>query len=171
MTGAANLRTAAEAATVSIDNQTDFHRSKSMPTRNASAIWEGGLQGGSGSFQGEGGSVNGAYTAGSRFGGDKGTNPEELLAAAHAACFSMAFSAQLEKAGYPPRRVSTDAACTVEKVGDGFTITTMKLSTRVDVPGIEGGLFQEIAAAAKAGCPVSRALAGVNIELDAALDR
>ena len=141
-----------------------------MPTRKASATWEGGLQNGKGSFQGESEAINGTYTAGSRFAEDKGTNPEELLAAAHASCFSMALAVQLERAGHPPRKVSTDAACTVERIGEGFTITTMKLSTRADVPGIDNALFQELATKAKEGCPVSRALTGVKVELEATLE-
>ncbi len=140
-----------------------------MPTRKASAKWEGGLQGGNGSFKSETGAVGGNYTAGSRFGNDQGSNPEELLAAAHAACFSMAFAAQLEKRGHTPQSIETDAACTVEKVGDGFTITTMRLTTRAKVPGIDEATFQEVANAAKTGCPVSRALTGVQIELEATL--
>ncbi len=140
-----------------------------MPTRKASATWQGGLQSGSGSFKGESGAIDGAYTAGSRFADAAGSNPEELLAAAHAACFSMALSAQLEKAGSPAQRVHTDAACTVEKVGDGFQITTMKLTTRATVPGIDAADFQELANGAKEGCPVSKALTGVRIELDASL--
>lgn len=142
-----------------------------MPTSNANATWEGGLKGGKGSFNGETGSIGGSYSFGTRFTEERGSNPEELLAAAHAACFSMAFAAQLEAAGAKPERVHTDAACTVEKVGDGFTITTMKLRTRASVPGIDEARFQEIAQAAKAGCPVSRALAGIeNIQVEATLE-
>lgn len=141
-----------------------------MPTRNASATWEGGLKGGKGNFTGESGAVGGQYNFSSRFEEGTGSNPEELLAAAHAACFSMAFSAQLENAGATPERVHTEAACTVQKQGDGFTITTMKLRTRARVPGIDEGKFQEVAQAAKAGCPVSRALAGVDIQLEATLE-
>ncbi len=141
-----------------------------MPTRNAEATWEGGLQGGKGSFKGESGAVDGAYSVGSRFADAGGSNPEELLAAAHAACFSMALSAQLEKSGASPRRVHTRAACTVEKQGDGFTITTMKLRTTARVEGIDQERFHEIAQAAKEGCPVSRALEGVDIQLDAHLE-
>lgn len=141
-----------------------------MPTRKASATWEGGLQSGQGNFRGSSGGIEGSYTAGSRFSEDSGSNPEELLAAAHAACFSMALSGQLENAGASPERVRTEAACTVEKVGEGFSITTMKLSTRVKAPGVDESRFQELANAAKAGCPVSRALAGVQIELDATLE-
>jgi osmotically inducible protein OsmC len=141
-----------------------------MPTRNAEATWEGGLQGGTGSFKGESGSIGGTYSFGTRFGDSKGSNPEELLAAAHAACFSMALSGQIEKAGFTPQQVSTQAACTVEKVGPGFKITTMELRSRARVPGIDDAKFQELAQAAKTGCPVSQALTGLEVKLDAALD-
>src|ERR687891_466846 len=114
-----------------------------MPTRKANATWEGGLRSGKGSFKGQSTTVSGAYTAGSRFAEDPGTNPEELLASAHAACFSMAISAGLEKAGHPPTRVDTEAVCTVEKVGEGFSITNMRLTTRASVPGIDEAQFQE----------------------------
>ncbi|CAN5654206.1 OsmC family protein [soil metagenome] len=139
-----------------------------MPTRSASAVWEGGLKGGKGSFRGEGGGIGGQYSFGSRFEEGAGSNPEELLAAAEAACFSMALSGALEKNGTPPTRVETDAKCTVEKVGDGFKITTMKLITRATVSGLDDATFQRIAGEAKDGCPVSTALQGnVDIQLDA----
>lgn len=141
-----------------------------MPTSNADATWEGGLKGGKGKFDGETGSIGGTYTFGTRFTEERGSNPEELLAAAHAACFSMALAGQLEAAGGAPERVHTDAACTVEKVGDGFTITTMRLRTRASVPGMDDAGFQEAANKAKTGCPVSRALAGVDIQLEATLE-
>ncbi len=141
-----------------------------MPTRNASATWEGGLQGGKGSFEGESGTLGGSYTVGSRFGNDRGTNPEELLAAAEAACFSMALALGLEKAGTPATRVHTDAACTVEKAGEGFRITTMKLRVRAQVPGVDADTFRQTAEATKKGCPVSVALAGVDIQLEAELE-
>jgi len=140
-----------------------------MPTRNASAVWEGGLRGGNGRFDGESGALSGRYDFGSRFTDAGGTNPEELLAAAEAACFSMALSAGLEGAGHAPTRVETKAACTVEKVEDGFKITTMKLRVTAVVDGIDDAKFQEIAAATKTGCPVSKALAGVDIQLEATL--
>lgn len=142
-----------------------------MPTRNAEATWEGGLQGGNGSFKGESGAISGSYSFGSRFGDAGGTNPEELLAAAEAACFSMALSLGLEKAGFTPERVHTQAACSIEKEGDGFTITTMRLQTRARVQGIDDAQFQEIAQDTKSGCPVSRALKGVDIELQAELEQ
>ena len=141
-----------------------------MPTRNASAVWEGGLKGGKGSFQGESGSVGGAYSFGSRFENAGGSNPEELLAAAEAACFSMALSAGLEKNGTPATKVETKAACTVEAVPGGFGITTMKLDVTASVPGIGNAKFQHIASETKEGCPVSKALQNnVKIELTARL--
>lgn len=141
-----------------------------MPTRKASAVWEGDLKEGKGSFNGESGSIGGSYTF-SRFSDQsEGTNPEELLAAAEAACFSMALSGGLGKNGTPPTRVETDAHCTVEKAGDGFTITTMKIMTRATVPGLDDATFQRIASATKDGCPVSRALKdNVDIQLEAKL--
>lgn len=141
-----------------------------MPTRRAKATWEGELQGGKGSFEGESGSIGGGYTFGSRFQEEKGTNPEELLAAAEAACFSMALAGALGKGGHSPERVQTDAACTIEKVGDGFTITRIRLTTRARVPGLDEAKFREIAEQTKSGCPVSRALAGVDIQLEATLE-
>ena len=141
-----------------------------MATRHASAAWEGGLRGGTGRFDGESGAIGAKYDFGSRFGDQGGTNPEELLAAAEAACFSMALAAGLEKAGHTPTWVETKAACTVEKVGDGFQITTMRLKVTAVVPGIDDAAFQQIAAATKTGCPVSKALAAVDIQLEATLD-
>lgn len=142
-----------------------------MPTRNASAAWEGGLRNGNGRFEGASGVLSGSYSFGSRFGDAGGTNPEELLAAAEAACFSMALAVGLEGAGHTADRVETRAACTVEKVEDGFKITTMKLEVTARVPGIDDARFQQIAAATKAGCPVSKALAGVDIQMTATLQQ
>ena len=140
-----------------------------MPTRTASATWEGGLKGGKGSYKGQG-NLGGAYSFGSRFEQAPGSNPEELLAAAEAACYSMALSAGLEKNGLQPRRVETSAACTVEKAGEGFKITTMKLTVRAEVPGADAATFKKIAEATKDGCPVSQALKGnVDISVDAQL--
>jgi lipoyl-dependent peroxiredoxin len=143
---------------------------RSMPTRKASATWEGGLQGGNGKFEGESGAVSGSYSFGSRFGDSGGTNPEELLAAAEAACFSMALSGAIEKAGHSPQSVHTDAACSIEKSAEGFTITSIRLHTRARVPGMEEGAFRQLAEQTKQGCPVSRALAAVTIELEASLE-
>jgi osmotically inducible protein OsmC len=131
-----------------------------MPTRSASAKWEGGLKGGKGSFTGQTG-LGGQYNFSSRFESGTGSNPEELLAAAEAACFSMALSAGLEGNGTPPTSVETKAACTIEKVGDGFQITKMALDVTAVVPNIDDAAFQKIAAATKDGCPVSKALKGI----------
>jgi osmotically inducible protein OsmC len=140
-----------------------------MPTRKATAVWKGGLQKGTGTFKGQTG-LAGQYNFSSRFENGAGSNPEELLAAAHAACYSMALSAGLEQAGFIPTQVETDAACTIEKVGAGFKITRMQLTSRANVPKIDDAKFQSIAAATKEGCPVSGALKNnVQIELDAKL--
>lgn len=142
-----------------------------MPTRRASAIWEGGLKGGKGTFNGESGKIGGAYSFGTRFGNDPGTNPEELLAAAEAACYSMALSLGLEQNGTPPKSVRTTAACTIEQQGEGFKITKMKLTVRADVPGVDADTFQKLAEGTKEGCPVSAAFKGnLELELDAQLD-
>ena len=140
-----------------------------MPTRNATAKWEGGLKGGKGSFSGQTG-LGGQYNFSSRFEEGAGSNPEELLAAAEAACFSMALSGSLEKNGTPATSVETKAACTVEKVAERFTITKMALDVRAVVPNIDDATFQKIASDTKDGCPVSRALKGnVEITLNATL--
>jgi lipoyl-dependent peroxiredoxin len=139
-----------------------------MPTRKAEAVWEGTLKAGNGKYKGQTG-LSGSYNFGSRFEEGVGSNPEELLAAAHAACYSMALSGALEKNGTPSTTIKTEAFCTVEKVDAGFKITTMKLVSRASVPGIENAAFQEIAAKVKEGCPVSGALKIPNIELDAQL--
>lgn len=135
-----------------------------MPTRTAGAVWEGGLKDGKGTYDAESGSLHGSYTRGSRFEDQKGSNPEELLAAAEAACFSMALSGSLEKNGTPPTKIATSAACTIEKVGDAFTITRMSLDVTATVPNIDDAKFQEIALATLTGCPVSRAFKG-NMEM------
>ena len=140
-----------------------------MPTRKASAVWNGGLKGGTGSYSGETGSIKGAYNFGSRFENGSGSNPEELLAAAEAACFSMALSGALEKNGTPATKVETQAACTVEKVEQGFGITGIALDVKATVPNIDNATFQRIANETKEGCPVSRALKAVPIQLKAAL--
>ena len=142
-----------------------------MPTSNATAVWEGGLKGGRGRFKAGSGSFEGAYSFPTRFEGARGTNPEELIAAAHAACLSMALSAGLEKSGTPATRVSTKASCTIDKAGDGFKITKMRLEVVGKVPGMDQAGFAQAAEAAKRGCPVSAALQGnVQIEMDARLE-
>ena len=140
-----------------------------MPVRSANAVWEGDLKSGKGVMRLSSGAFEGAYSFSSRFEEGKGTNPEELIAAAHAGCFSMAFSNGLAKAGFIPKRVQTTARAKLEKVGEGFKITTIELSTEGQVPGIDEGKFQELADGAKKNCPVSQALAGVNITLQARL--
>jgi lipoyl-dependent peroxiredoxin len=141
-----------------------------MPTRTASATWEGGLKDGTGRFEGESGAMAGAYSFGSRFEEARGSNPEELLAAAEAACYSMALSAELEKSGKTPTSVETQARCTIERVGDAFKITTMNLIVRAEVPGIDERDFLELAQKVKKTCPVSSALtANVAIEVEAKL--
>jgi lipoyl-dependent peroxiredoxin len=142
---------------------------RQMPTRSASAQWEGGLKGGRGSYKGANG-LAGQYNFSSRFEEGPGSNPEELLAAAEAACYSMALSAGLEKNGTPPSRVETTAHCTVEKTDAGFSITRMKLDVRAKVPGLDAPTFQRLANEARDGCPVSRALRGnVDIQVAATL--
>ena len=135
-----------------------------MPTRKATAVWEGGLKAGKGSFKTESGAIGGQYNFTSRFESGAGSNPEELLAAAEAACFSMALGAGLEKNGTPPTRIETTAACTVQPVPGGFGITTMKLNVQAKVPNIDKVKFDQIAQETKEGCPVSKALKG-NVEL------
>jgi len=142
-----------------------------MPTRNANAVWEGGLRGGKGTMKSESGAVNGAYGFGSRFESAPGSNPEELVAAAHAGCYSMALSGVLERGGNVPTRIATSAAATIEKVGDAFRVTKMHLVTRATVPGISAEAFQTAANAAKDGCPISNLIKGnAAITLDAALE-
>lgn len=135
-----------------------------MPTRKATAVWEGGLKGGKGTFKGESGAIGGQYNFSSRFESGVGSNPEELLAAAEAACFSMALSGALEKAGTPPTRVETSAACTVEAVPGGFGITRIKLNVQATVPKVDKVKFEQIANETKDGCPVSKAFKG-NVEI------
>jgi len=142
-----------------------------MPTSRASAVWEGKLKDGKGTFKAASGAFTGPYTFATRFEGKPGTNPEELIAAAHAACLSMALSAGLEKAGKPATRVQTEAACTMDMVNGTPTITRMELTVRGKVPGLDQVGFQKAAEEAKSGCPVSRALKGIpQITLDAKLD-
>jgi lipoyl-dependent peroxiredoxin len=142
-----------------------------MPTSSASAEWEGGLKNGRGHFKAGSGSFEADYSFSTRFEGARGTNPEELIAAAHASCLSMALSAGLEKNGTPATRISTKASCTVEKAGDGFKITRMRLEVRGKVPGVDQAGFAKAAEDAKKGCPVSQALQGnVQFDLDAKLE-
>lgn len=142
-----------------------------MPVRTAEAEWKGNLNQGSGRMKTGTGSFEGPYSFGSRMEEGAGTNPEELIAAAHAGCFSMAFSAQLAKAGFTPESVKTSAKVYFEKGEAGFGITRIELTTRGRVPGVDDATFKEKAEAAKSGCPVSRALASVPITLDARLEK
>jgi lipoyl-dependent peroxiredoxin len=141
-----------------------------MPVRSANAEWRGDLKTGKGTLGSESGAVSGAYSFGSRFEEGTGTNPEELIGAAHAGCFSMALSARLAEAGHTPERVTTRARVTLGQKDGGPAITGIELHTRAVVPGLDESTFLEHANAAKAGCPVSKALAAVDITLDAALD-
>ena len=136
-----------------------------MPTRTASAKWEGGLKGGKGSFKGATG-LGGQYSFSSRFEEGTGSNPEELLAAAEAACFTMALSANLEKNGTAPTSVETTARCTIEKVNDANTITRIELEVRAVVPNLDQETLQRLANTTADTCPVSRALHG-NVQITA----
>lgn len=130
---------------------------------------EWGFEGRQWELQGSSGALSGNYSFGTRFESAPGTNPEELIGAAHAACFSMALAAGLGKNGLNPQKVTTTAAVTIDKVGEGFKITKIKLTCEANVPGADANKFKEIANATKSGCPVSGALSAVPIELDAKL--
>lgn len=141
-----------------------------MPTNNAQAEWQGDLKSGKGEVELGMGAFKGQYSFHSRFEGEKGTNPEELIAAAHAACFSMAFSNQLAQAGFTPNSVKTKATVTLEKGEGGFAISQIDLVTEADVPGIDKDKFLELGEVAKNGCPISKALSSVEtITLQATL--
>jgi peroxiredoxin, OsmC subfamily len=140
-----------------------------MPTRTSSALWEGNLRDGSGTMKLGSGAFEGSYSFVSRFESGPGTNPEELIAAAHAGCFSMALSLELGQSGFTPTSIATSATVHLDRVADGFGITKIDLDTVATVPGIDDAKFQEVAAAAKAGCPVSKVLAGAEITLSARL--
>ena len=141
-----------------------------MPTRTAEARWDGSLPDGQGVMKMSSGAYEGPYSFQSRFQEGDGTNPEELIAAAHAGCFSMALSAELGRAGHDPQSVETEATVHLDKQEEGFAIKRIDLSTSARVPGISEDEFQQVAEGAKKGCPVSQALAAVeSIELDAKL--
>ena len=138
--------------------------------RKASAVWNGGLRDGKGTISTASGVLNNTqYSFSTRFENGIGTNPEELIGAAHAGCFSMAFSAALEKAGFKGEKVATEATVSLEKVGEGFAITAVHLTVTGKVSGIDNAKFQEIANGAKAGCPVSKVL-NATITMDAKLE-
>jgi osmotically inducible protein OsmC len=140
-----------------------------MPTRTARAEWNGTLREGEGVVALGSGAFSGAYSFSSRFEDGTGTNPEELLGAAHAGCFSMALALGLERAGHPPESIRTVASVNIEPQDGGFAIKRSALKTEASVPGIEPSEFERLADEAKANCPVSRALAGVEIRLEARL--
>ena len=137
-----------------------------MPVRTGEAEWKGTLKEGEGRVRTETGALDGPYSFNSRAAEGKGTNPEELIGAAHAGCFSMFLSALLSKDGYTPTRIDTTAKVYLEA---GPTIAKIELTTRAAVPGLDADKLQEYANNAKAGCPVSKALASVEIVLNAAL--
>jgi osmotically inducible protein OsmC len=136
-----------------------------MPVRSASAQWSGNLTAGEGKVALESGAFEGNYNFSSRFESGNGTNPEELIAAAHASCFSMALAHGLSSAGHAPNRIATKARVHIEKVEGGFVIPVIELETEGDVPGIDEETFRQQAETAKHGCPVSKALAGPEIRL------
>ncbi len=142
-----------------------------MVTRSSTAEWLGDLETGKGTIKLGSGAYNGPYTFKGRTGAgtSPGTNPEELIAAAHAGCFTMALSAHLSKAGHPPRRLYTTAKVQLDSGSGGFEIPRIYLETEAEVPGIDAATFQEAAETAKKNCPVSKALAGPQIELKATL--
>jgi osmotically inducible protein OsmC len=140
-----------------------------MAERTAQAIWRGNLKDGAGTVRLGSGSFEGPYSFPSRFESGPGTNPEELIGAAHAACFSMALSGNLEQAGYSPECIETTAKVTIEKSRDGFTITHIDLDTQATVPEIDEDTFLAQAEIAKRTCPVSKALAATEIGLTARL--
>ncbi len=140
-----------------------------MAKRTAKAVWKGNLEDGSGTMELGSGKFRGEYSAESRFGSGTGTNPEELIGAAHAGCFSMALAHGLELAGYSPESIETTANVSIEKVQDGHAITRIELDTRGRVPGINEDEFLKQAKIAKNNCPVSKALAAATIDLTAKL--
>jgi len=140
-----------------------------MPVRKAQAVWEKSLKDGNGMIELESGLLKAPYSFSSRFKSGKGTNPEELIAAAHAGCFSMALSLMLTEEGFTPDMIETEAKVKIEKVNGGFKITHIELNTECKVPEIEEAKFKEIAMAAKDNCPVSKALAGTEISLKSKL--
>jgi osmotically inducible protein OsmC len=141
-----------------------------MPTRNAHAEWNGSIGEGSGKMMFGSGAFEGRYSYKSRMEEGPGTNPEELIGAAHAGCFSMALSVVLGAGGHEPESIKTDAKVHFVKEGEGFVIKSIELTTRGRVPGLDNDGFVEAAQAAKENCPVSQALTGVEISLDAALE-
>ena len=141
-----------------------------MPKRNANANWSGDLQNGNGKMAFGSGAYEGSYSFKSRFEDGAGTNPEELIGAAHAGCYSMALSNELAEAGFTPESVDTNAEVSLEIVDGDPAITTIVLNVKANIPDIDEETFLEYAEGAKKNCPVSKALAGVNIELNTELN-
>ena len=142
-----------------------------MTTSRATAVWAGKLRDGTGDFRAASGTFGGRYSFQTRFEGTRGATPEELIAAAHASCLSMALAAGLEQAGTPATRIETEAACTIETVEGKPKITTMALTVRGKVPGLDQAGFQRAAESARDNCPVSKALKGnVEFRLEAKLE-
>ncbi|TXT64668.1 MAG: osmotically inducible, stress-inducible membrane protein [Promethearchaeota archaeon] len=140
-----------------------------MPVRTGQAIWEGSLKRGKGEMETESGALKASYTFGSRFQQKKGSNPDELIAAAHAGCFSQALALVLGEKGFEPTRIETTAKVTIKDVDGAPTITSSKLTSEAAVPEIEENTFREIASKAKEVCPVSRALGAISVEVDVKL--
>jgi osmotically inducible protein OsmC len=140
-----------------------------MPVKTADAVWNGSLMDGKGHLKTQSGALDVDYGWKSRAEEAPGTNPEELIAAAHAGCFSMAFSHILTESKFPPTEIKTKAEVTFAKQGDGFAITGIALKSEAKVPNISEAAFKEAAEKAKVGCPVSKALSSVKITLDAKL--
>ena len=141
-----------------------------MPTRTAEAKWEGNLAEGRGNLKVGSGAFEGPYSFKSRFEeGESATNPEELLGAAHAGCFTMALTAQLSRVRITPKRIQTKASVKLEKIGEAFSITQIDLETEAEIPDIDDATFQQYAQGAKENCPLSKALASVPINLTAKL--
>lgn len=140
-----------------------------MPVRKANAIWKGKIGDGEGTMSFGSGAFEGAFSVPSRFEDGKGTNPEELIAAAHAGCFSMSLSAGLTRAGYTPESINTTAQVHIEKLEEGWRITLIELYTEAKAPDVEESEFLELAKSAKENCPVSQALSSTKITLEAKL--
>ena len=137
--------------------------------RTASVHWDGDIAHGKGTITTESGLVTAGYSFGTRFSSDPGTNPEELLGASHAACFTMALAAALTRGGHAPTSVDTTAKVLLRKQGAGFEVPRIELTTTATVPGVDDAQFQEFAKGAKEGCPISKALGAIEITLDATL--
>ena len=142
-----------------------------MPVRKSSAVWEGNLTEGKGIMKLGSGAFEGNYSFSSRFEQGQGSNPEELIGAAHAGCFSMALAGILASAGYKPRRIDTVAEVSITRAGEGFQISQIMLKTEAEVPDIRENDFLKHATEAKNNCPVSRALKAVDIKLEASLKK